>query len=86
MAEQLSQRLEKEPHNAEAWVMLGRIQRALARYDQADAALQKALALERNDDVMIERAEVLAQKKQWGVQRRTLGYHQQRAQDRSAKR
>lgn len=62
MAEQLSQRLEKEPQNAEAWVMLGRIQRALARYDQADAALQKALALERNDDVMIERAEVLAQK------------------------
>ena len=62
MAEQLSQRLEKEPENAEAWVMLGRIQRALARYDQADAALQKALALERNDDLMIERAEVLAQK------------------------
>ena len=62
MAEQLSQRLEKEPKNAEAWVMLGRIQRALARYEQADAALQKALALERNDDVMIGRAEVLAQK------------------------
>ena len=64
LAEQLSQRLEKEPKNAEAWVMLGRIQRALARYDQADAALQKALALERNDDLMIERAEVLAQKNQ----------------------
>ena len=62
MAEQLGQRLEKEPKNAEAWVMLGRIQRALARYEQADAALQKALALERNDDVLIERAEVLAQK------------------------
>jgi cytochrome c-type biogenesis protein CcmH len=64
MAEQLSQRLEKEPKNAEGWVMLGRIQRALARYDQADEALQKALALERNDDLMIERAEVLAQKNQ----------------------
>jgi cytochrome c-type biogenesis protein CcmH len=62
MAEQLSQRLEKEPKNAEGWVMLGRIQRALARYDQADAALQKALALERNDDILVERAEVLAQK------------------------
>ena len=62
MAEQLSQRLEKEPKNAEAWVMLGRIQRALQHYEQADAALQKALSLERNDDVMIERAEVLAQK------------------------
>ena len=61
MAEQLAQRLEKEPNNAEGWVMLGRIQRALARYDQADAALQKALALERNDDIVVERAEVLAQ-------------------------
>ena len=62
MAEQLAQRLDKEPNNAEAWVMLGRIQRALAHYDEADAALQKALSLARNDDVLIERAEVLAQK------------------------
>ena len=62
MADQLAQRLEKEPNNAEGWVMLGRIHRALARYDQADAALQKALALERNDDIVVERAEVLAQK------------------------
>ncbi len=62
MAEQLGQRLEKEPDNAEGWVMLGRIQRALAHYDEADAALQKALSLARNDDVLIERAEVLAQK------------------------
>ncbi len=62
MAEQLSQRLEKEPNNAEGWVMLGRIERALARYDRADIALQKALSLSRNDDVMVERAEVLAQK------------------------
>lgn len=62
MAEQLSQRLEKEPENAEGWVMLGRIQRALAHYDEADLALQKALSLARNDDVLIERAEVLAQK------------------------
>jgi len=62
MAEQLAQRLEKEPQNAEGWVMLGRIQRALARYDQADAALQKAIALERNNDILVERAEVLAQK------------------------
>lgn len=62
MAEQLAQRLDKEPGNAEGWVMLGRIQRALTRYDEADRALQKALALARNDDVEIERAEVLAQK------------------------
>ena len=53
MADQLAQRLEKEPNNAEGWVMLGRIQRALAQYDAADAALQKALSLARNDDVLI---------------------------------
>jgi cytochrome c-type biogenesis protein CcmH len=62
MAEQLSQRLEKEPQNAQAWVILGRIQRALARNEEADVALQKALALELNNDVMIERAGVLVQK------------------------
>ncbi|CAN1536036.1 COG4235 Cytochrome c biogenesis factor [Burkholderiaceae bacterium] len=62
MADQLAERLQNEPNNAEGWVMLGRIQRALARYDEADLALQKSLALARNDDVLIERAEVLAQK------------------------
>jgi cytochrome c-type biogenesis protein CcmH len=62
MADQLAERLQNEPNNAEGWVMLGRIQRALARYDEADLALQKSLALASNDDVMIERAEVLAQK------------------------
>ena len=62
MADQLAERLQNEPNNAEGWVMLGRIQRALARYDEADLALQKSLVLARNDDVMIERAEVLAQK------------------------
>ena len=62
MAEQLAQRLEKEPKNAREWIMLGHIQRALGRPEAADAALKKALALERNNDVMIERAEILAQK------------------------
>lgn len=62
MAEQLVQRLEKEPKNAREWIMLGHIQRALGRPEAADAALKKALALERNNDVMIERAEILAQK------------------------
>jgi len=61
MAEQLVQRLEKEPKNAQEWVMLGHIQRALGRPEEADAALKKALALERNSDVTIERAEILAQ-------------------------
>ena len=64
MAEQLSQRLEKEPKNAEGWVMLGRIERALGRFDPADEAFKKSLAIAVNDDVSIERAEVLAQKNQ----------------------
>ena len=64
MAVQLDQQLSQEPNNAEAWVMLGRVQRALGRYDQADASLQKSLALARNNDVLVERAEVLAQKNQ----------------------
>ena len=64
MAAQLDQQLSQEPNNAEAWVMLGRVQRALGRYDQADVALQKSLALSRNNDVLVERAEVLAQKNQ----------------------
>ena len=62
MAEQLVQRLDKEPKNAQEWIMLGHIQRALGHPEAADAALKKALALEPNDDVMIERAEILAQK------------------------
>ncbi len=64
MADQLNQRLADNPNNAEGWVMLGRIERALGDFDKADAALKKALSLAANDDVRIERAEVLAQKNQ----------------------
>jgi cytochrome c-type biogenesis protein CcmH len=42
--------------------MMGRTQRALQRYDQAVEAYGRALALEANDDVALERAEVLAQR------------------------
>jgi cytochrome c-type biogenesis protein CcmH len=62
MAAQLVQRLEKEPKNAQEWIMLGHIQRALGRIEEADAALKKALALEPNSEVTIERAEILAQR------------------------
>jgi cytochrome c-type biogenesis protein CcmH len=62
MAEQLVQGLEKEPKNAREWIMLGHIQRALGHPEAADAALKKALALEPNNDVMVDRAEIVAQK------------------------
>jgi cytochrome c-type biogenesis protein CcmH len=64
MADQLRQRLVDNPNNAEGWVMLGRIERALGHFDPADEAFKKSLALAPNDDVQIERAEVLAQKNQ----------------------
>ncbi len=64
MAEQLRQRLAENSNNAEGWVMMGRIERALGHFDPADEAFKKSLALAANDDVQIERAEVLAQKNQ----------------------
>jgi cytochrome c-type biogenesis protein CcmH len=64
MADQLSQRLADNPNNAEGWVMMGRIERALGGFDKADTAFKKALSLRPIDDVRIERAEVLAQKNQ----------------------
>ena len=64
MSDQLRQRLAENPNNAEGWVMLGRIERALARFDPADEAFKKSLSIAANDDVRIERAEVLAQKNQ----------------------
>lgn len=42
--------------------MLGRVHRALGRFDESAEALGKALALSRDDNLSIERAEVLAQK------------------------
>jgi len=62
MATALIRRLQDEPNSVEGWVMLGRVQRARGLFEEADEALVKALALTQDDDLMIERAEVLAQK------------------------
>ena len=62
MAVALTRRLQDEPTSMEGWVMLGRVQRALGRFDEAAEALGKALTLSRDDNLLIERAEVLAQK------------------------
>lgn len=62
MAIALTRRLQDEPNSMEGWVMLGRVQRALGRFDESAEALGKALALSRDDNLLIERAEVLAQK------------------------
>jgi cytochrome c-type biogenesis protein CcmH len=62
MAIALTRRLQDEPNSMEGWVMLGRVQRALGRFDESAEALGKALSLSRDDNLSIERAEVLAQK------------------------
>jgi cytochrome c-type biogenesis protein CcmH len=62
MAIALTRRLQDEPNSMEGWVMLGRVQRALGRFEESAEALGKALALSRDDNLSIERAEVLAQK------------------------
>lgn len=62
MATALTRRLQDEPNNMDGWVMLGRVQRARDRFEESAEAFAKALALSRDDNLLIERAEVLAQK------------------------
>jgi cytochrome c-type biogenesis protein CcmH len=62
MATALTRRLQDEPNSMEGWVMLGRIQRARGHFEESAEAYAKALSLSRDDNLSIERAEVLAQK------------------------
>ncbi len=62
MAVALTRRLQDEPNSMEGWVMLGRVQRARGHFEEAAEAFAKALTLSRDDNLSIERAEVLAQK------------------------
>ena len=62
MAIALTRRLQDEPNSMEGWVMLGRVQRARGHFEESAEAFAKALALSRDDNLSIERAEVLAQK------------------------
>jgi cytochrome c-type biogenesis protein CcmH len=62
MATALTRRLQDEPNSMEGWVMLGRVQRARGHFEEAAEAYAKALMLSRDDNLSIERAEVLAQK------------------------
>jgi cytochrome c-type biogenesis protein CcmH len=62
MATALTRRLQDEPNSMEGWVMLGRVQRARGHFEEAAEAFAKALSLSRDDNLSIERAEVLAQK------------------------
>ena len=64
MVEKLERRLQEDPNQLQGWVMLGRVRRAMGQFEAAGQAYAKALALSSDDDVAIERAEVLAQAKQ----------------------
>jgi cytochrome c-type biogenesis protein CcmH len=64
MVEKLERRLQEDPNQLQGWVMLGRVRRAMGQFDAAGQAYAKALALSSDDDVAIERAEVLAQANQ----------------------
>ncbi len=63
MATALTRRLQDEPNSMEGWVMLGRVQRARGHFEESAEALDKALSLSRDDNLSIERAEVLSQMK-----------------------
>ena len=60
MADILAQKLQTDSSDPQKWVMLGRTYRALNQYDKALPAYQKALELRGDDDIALERAEVLA--------------------------
>ncbi len=79
MATALTRRLQDEPNSMEGWVMLGRVQRVRGHFEESAEAFAKALALSRDDNLSIERAEVLAQKnggsfagEPWSVIQRVL--------------
>lgn len=79
MAQTLAKKLEVNPDNQEGWVMLGRSYRTLEKYDNAVSAYDRALKLSADDNLKLERAEVLALKAQgnfdgepWNVIREIL--------------
>ena len=63
MTEKLAARMREKPNDAEGWMMLGRAYRAMDRFDEAAAALRKAVALSPgNADLLADLAEALALK------------------------
>lgn len=64
MAESLAQKLKDQPDNLQGWVMLGRTYRTLEKFDAAVQAYDRALKLSADDDLKLERVEVLAMKSQ----------------------
>ena len=61
MVGQLERRLQDEPNNVDAWVMLARLQRSQEKFPASEKSFAKALAMTPDDDLAVERAEVVAQ-------------------------
>jgi cytochrome c-type biogenesis protein CcmH len=61
MVQRLEQRLAQDPNDPEGWKMLGRSYLVLERFDQALAALEKAVQMNGNDpELLVDYADALA--------------------------
>jgi cytochrome c-type biogenesis protein CcmH len=79
MAQTLAEKLKDKPDNLQGWVMLGRTYRTLENFDAALRAYDNALKLSADDDLKLERIEVIAMQRQgqfegepWNVIREIL--------------
>ena len=79
MAQTLAEKLQDKPDNLQGWVMLGRTYRTLENFDAALRAYDSALKLSDDDDLKLERIEVIAMQRQgqfegepWNVIREIL--------------
>jgi cytochrome c-type biogenesis protein CcmH len=79
MAQTLAEKLQAKPDNLQGWVMLGRTYRALENFDAALKAYDSALKLSADDDLKLERIEIIAMQRQgqfegepWNVIREVL--------------
>ena len=86
MAEKLKAKLKSNPNDAQSWVLLGRAYRNQNQYDEAIDAYNHAVALDTDDRLAIERAEVIAAKnggqfagEPWEVIRKILAKNPQHA-------
>jgi cytochrome c-type biogenesis protein CcmH len=64
LAQTLAEKLQDKPDNLQGWVMLGRTYRTLENFDAALKAYDTALKLSADDDLKLERIEVIAMQRQ----------------------
>jgi len=79
MAQTLAEKLQDKPDNLQGWVMLGRTYRTLENFDASLKAYDRALKLSDDDDLKLERIEIIAMQRQgrfegepWNVIREVL--------------